>query len=113
QLRAEDLGIATKWTNQETASRAINKAFQQWVAGGGRSTTLANWMTKQAQRRGAFDPSIDLKEIRWQVRDEGQLGTVFRRGGTGGVATGNTVVIQLKYVKNHPQKFVVYTAYPK
>jgi hypothetical protein len=83
------------------------------VARGSNSKTLQNWMTKQAQRKGAFDPRIDLKEIRWQVRDEGQLGTVFRKGGTGGAATGNTVVIQLKYVKNHPQKFVVYTAYPE
>lgn len=113
QVRAEKLGIATKWKNQETASRAINKAFQQWVARGSNSKILANWMTKQAQRRGAFDPDIDLREVRWQVRDEGQLGTVFRKGEAEGVATGNTVVIQLKYVKNHPQKFVVYTAYPE
>ncbi|MCX4971328.1 polymorphic toxin-type HINT domain-containing protein [Streptomyces sp. NBC_00620] len=113
QLRADKYGIATKWRDQETAARAIDKAFQQWVTRGSNAKTLANWMTKQAQRGGAFDPTIDLKEIRWQVRDEGQLGTVFRRDGSGGVPTGNTVVIQLKYVKTHAQKFVVYTSYPE
>ncbi|WP_413252943.1 RNase A-like domain-containing protein [Streptomyces brevispora] len=52
--------------------------------------------------------------MRWELRNEGSLGKVFTKGGArDGVATGSTVVIQLKYVKNHPKKYVVYTSYPE
>ncbi|MEU4348642.1 polymorphic toxin-type HINT domain-containing protein [Streptomyces sp. NPDC023838] len=113
QERADKLGRATKWQDADTAMRAANKAFQGWMARGNNAKVLENWKVKQAQRRGQFDPTIDLKEIRWQVRDEGQLGSVFTKGGSGGVPTGNTVILQLKYVKNHPEKFVVYTSFPE
>ncbi|MFI9269785.1 RICIN domain-containing protein [Kitasatospora sp. NPDC052896] len=114
QTRADKLGTATAWTDKATAVRAVNKAFQQWAKRGGNAKRLANWLTQQAQRRGAFDPRIDLLPIQWELRDEDQLGKVFTKGGPkGGTPTGKTVLIWLKYVKGHTDRYVVYTSYPQ
>ncbi|WP_280702504.1 polymorphic toxin-type HINT domain-containing protein [Kitasatospora sp. GP82] len=118
QARADKTGRATNWKDQDTAVRAIGKAYQQWIAKPANRTRMENWMGTQA-KRGAFDPTVDLLPIEWQVRDEGQLGKVFTKGGASdgsdGIPTGNTVRIFLKYVgKSHkPEKFVVYTSYPE
>ncbi|NED92408.1 virulence factor, partial [Streptomyces sp. SID11233] len=115
--RAQLKGKATKWTDEATAARAVSEAFVQWAQAPGNAAVLAKWVSKQAQKRGSgaiFNPVVDLKGLRWELRNEGSLGKVFTKGGArDGVATGSTVVIQLKYVKNHPKKYVVYTSYPE
>ncbi|MFJ5846084.1 RNase A-like domain-containing protein [Streptomyces sp. NPDC092903] len=110
-------GKATKWTVEATAARAVSEAFVQWAQAPGNAATPAKWVSKQAQKRAGgaiFNPAVDLKGLRWELRKEGSLGKVFTKGGArDGVATGSTVVIQLKNVKNHPKKYVVYTSHPE
>ncbi|MEU6974084.1 polymorphic toxin-type HINT domain-containing protein [Kitasatospora aureofaciens] len=115
-------GVASVWADQQTAVRAVQKAFDQWYANGTNAQKLADWITKQ-ERRGKnapFDPTRDTKSFTWALRDEGSLGTTYTKNPVNDPAkllvdtpTGNNVVITLKYVRGHPQKFVVYTAYPK
>ncbi|MYT63025.1 MULTISPECIES: LamG-like jellyroll fold domain-containing protein [unclassified Streptomyces] len=115
--RAQTKGKATNWKDQATAARAVSEAFAQWAQAPGNAAVLSKWVSKQAQKRGkgiAFNPTVDLKPIRWELRGEGSLGKVFTKDGPrAGTATGSTVVIQLKYVKDHPKKYVVYTSYPE
>ncbi|MFF1909933.1 polymorphic toxin-type HINT domain-containing protein [Kitasatospora sp. NPDC058218] len=113
-------GVASVWTDEATAARAVKKAFDQWYANGTNAQKLADWIVKQ-QRRGKNAPFIaerDGKSFTWSVRDEGSLGTTYTKTNDPdnplrGVATGNNVVITLKYVSDHTPKWVVYTAYPK
>ncbi|NBM19112.1 polymorphic toxin-type HINT domain-containing protein [Streptomyces sp. GC420] len=115
--QAQQKGIATGWNDQATAMRAVNAAFEEWIKRGSNVKVLDNWIKKQEERvrKGiGFDPRHDLKELRWQLRNEGSLGTKWEKNGPrAGTPTGNHVVIQLKYVKGHPQKYVVYTSYPE
>ncbi len=116
QAKAEKDGTATRWNSQDTAVTAVNKAFQGWMSKPANVKRLQDWLIAQSKRGGAFNPQDDLLPISWQVRDQGaSLGTSFVRGGNEvGTATGNTVLVFLKYVgKGHPEKYVVYTAYPK
>ncbi|MFG2908977.1 RNase A-like domain-containing protein [Kitasatospora sp. NPDC048286] len=99
--------------------RAVQKAFDQWYANGTNAQKLADWITKQ-ERRGKnapIDPTRDTKSFTWALRDEDSLGTTYTVNDPAkplaDTPTGNNVVITLKYVRGHPQKFVVYTAYPK
>ncbi|WP_327111104.1 hypothetical protein OG206_00825 [Streptomyces sp. NBC_01341] len=64
-----------------------------------------------------FDPRKDLLSVSMPgTRHGASLGTKWVKGGSStGQAVGNTVVIQLKFVKNHmkPKTWVVYTACPE
>ncbi|MBC3840721.1 hypothetical protein GXW82_11905 [Streptacidiphilus sp. 4-A2] len=116
QAKADEDGRATRWNDQNTAVTAVNKAFQGWMSKPANVKRLQNWLIAQSKRGGAFNPKVDLLPISWQVRDEGSsLGTLFVRGGNQvGTPTGNTVQVLLKYVgRGHPEKYVVYTAYPQ
>jgi hypothetical protein len=116
QAKADEDGTATRWNDQNTAVTAVNKAFQGWMSKPANAKRLQSWLIAQSKRGGAFNPTTDLLPVTWQVRDMGaSLGTSFVRGGNQvGTATGNTVLIFLKYVgKADPEKYVVYTAFPK
>ncbi|MGI5426130.1 ricin-type beta-trefoil lectin domain protein [Streptomyces sp. CA-179760] len=110
-------GIATRWTSEEIAAEAVDKAITAWIKQAGKAKELDDWKIQQAQRIGkkiAFVPDRDLKTIKWTIRDMGpSLGQKWVRNGPQGVAAGTTVIIKLKYVgKQHkPSKYVVYTAY--
>ncbi|MFE7552963.1 polymorphic toxin-type HINT domain-containing protein, partial [Streptomyces gardneri] len=122
---AED-GIASVWNDQDTAVRCINEAFQQWVQRSPKNLAkLTKWINEQRSlpRTQSFDPRYDLFPIEWQLRGEGSLGQIYRRGATAPEAAGNTVVIRIKAVRrtshdgdpdlNVPNNFVIFTAYPK
>ncbi|MEU9402363.1 RICIN domain-containing protein [Streptomyces sp. NPDC048242] len=109
-------GIATRWTDEATALRSVNEAFQQWIARNPRG--LDGWLSKMRNKfgkngdRGYFDPRTDLKQITWTLADKGSLGRKWVRNGPQNVEAGNKVVIQLRYVgKPHPSGYVVYSAY--
>ncbi|WP_344557952.1 RNase A-like domain-containing protein, partial [Streptomyces atrovirens] len=113
-------GIATRWLDEATAARAVDKAMRQWIAQPRNADKLETWKNKQAQRIGkgiGFDPRKDLLTFTWTLGDEGSLGFKWVRNGDDAVksAAGNKVSISLKYVgKQHkPTKYVVYTAYPE
>ncbi|MFJ5263848.1 RICIN domain-containing protein [Streptomyces sp. NPDC088387] len=111
-------GLVGIWQDQATAERAVAKALQEWEMAPGNAQRLTKWKTTEAQKQGksgySFVAERDCLKIKWQVRSEGSLGTVYTRGGArAGEAAGNEVQIVLRYVKNHkPTKFVVYTSYP-
>ncbi|WP_240138757.1 polymorphic toxin-type HINT domain-containing protein [Streptomyces sp. MUM 178J] len=109
-------GIATRWTDQATAARAVDEAMKQWIKQPGNAAKLDKWRIDEAQRIGkgiGFVPDKHLRTIRWTLSDETSLGQKWVRNGPQKVAAGNTVIIKLKYVgKSHkPSKYVVYTAY--
>ncbi|MFB7666712.1 RNase A-like domain-containing protein [Kitasatospora sp. NPDC056138] len=58
QTRADDIGTATKWKDQDTAVRAVGKAYQQWIAKPANLKRLESWMAQQSKRGGAFDPRL-------------------------------------------------------
>ncbi|MEU6236520.1 polymorphic toxin-type HINT domain-containing protein, partial [Kitasatospora sp. NPDC047058] len=126
KAEAERSGRATIWNDQDTAVGAVTRAFQEWLQDPQNQVTLAKWKQKQGQQAGAgigFVSTRDLLPIRWQLRDEGSLGKVYTKGnpadGSVSTPTGNTVVIQLRYVAKksadgpHADNFVVYTSYPE
>ncbi|MET8703498.1 RNase A-like domain-containing protein [Kitasatospora sp. NPDC004723] len=111
-------GIASVRNDQATASRPVAEAFRQWLDRSPKNATkLARWVSEQLQKR-SFDPTVDLFPIDWELRGEGPFGTPCTRvaGTTQGIATGNKVMIGLKYARKHgkdpSRNFVVYTAYP-
>ncbi|TWF85773.1 ricin-type beta-trefoil lectin domain protein [Streptomyces capillispiralis] len=115
---ASTRGIATRWLDEATAARAVDKAMREWIAQPRNAAKLETWRNKQAQRIGkgiGFDPRKDLLTFTWTLGDEGSLGFKWVRSGDDAAksAAGNTVSISLKYVgKQHkPSKYVVYTAY--
>ncbi|MFF8770860.1 polymorphic toxin-type HINT domain-containing protein [Kitasatospora sp. NPDC015120] len=119
EKKIDEDGIASVWNDQATASRAVAEAFQQWLDRSSQNANkLARWISEQSQKR-FFDPTRDLFPIDWELRGEGSLGTAYTRvaNTTQGIATGNKVIIRLKYTRKHdkdPQRnFVVYSAYPK
>ncbi|MGW1723251.1 ricin-type beta-trefoil lectin domain protein [Streptomyces sp. NPDC002306] len=109
-------GIATRWASQEVAAKAVNDAFQQWIARNPRG--LDGWLSRMRDKfgrngdRGFFNPRTDLKEITWTLRDAKDLGFKWVKNGPQKVDAGNKVVIQLKYVgRGHPLGYVVYTTF--
>ncbi|MFJ8947914.1 polymorphic toxin-type HINT domain-containing protein [Streptomyces sp. NPDC102395] len=126
RAKAQRDGIATVWNDQDTAMRAVNDAFQQWVARSPKNARkLQDFITAQRNkpRSELFDPRFDLFTIEWELRGEGSLGKIWRSGASAPVNAGNKVVINIKAVRrathdgdptnNIPENFVVYTAYPK
>ncbi|WP_406111100.1 polymorphic toxin-type HINT domain-containing protein [Kitasatospora purpeofusca] len=114
EAKIEKDGIASVWTDQATAVTSVEAAFTAWMARSPKNrTTFANWIKRQSQKT-SFDPGIDLFPITWQLRNEESLGTAYTRVGEeiASVPLGNTVMIKLRFSRNHPKKFVVYTSYP-
>ncbi|MCX4571892.1 hypothetical protein OHB41_01500 [Streptomyces sp. NBC_01571] len=106
-------GRATKWNDQDTAVRSVQAAFENWIKKKSNVKRLEKWLSDQFHNK-FFDPGYDLFEIKWELRDQGSLGRVWIKDGPQGVATGNTVVIQLKYEPKHkPSRYVVYTSFPE
>ncbi|MFJ3794235.1 polymorphic toxin-type HINT domain-containing protein [Kitasatospora sp. NPDC090091] len=108
-------GIATVWTDKATAAQSVSDTFKQWLARSPKNAAkLEKWISDQSKKR-FFDPDVDLFPIDWELRDAGSLGTVYTKadGKIVSTPTGSKVVIRLKYVKNHTDKFVVYTSYPQ
>ncbi|WP_315903748.1 RICIN domain-containing protein [Streptomyces rhizosphaerihabitans] len=117
-------GIATRWASLDIAREAVDKAVTQWLDHDpNHLQQLVKWQNKQAQRR-AQGKLLELKTIRWEVRD------VETRGGPIGykwvkksetaaeksAVTSKWVIVQLKYIgkgnRAHPHgKWVVYTSY--
>lgn len=72
---------------------------------------------------GHLRPRYDLFPIEWELRGEGSLGKIWRKGATTPDNAGNKVSINIKAVRgkahpgdpdaNVPNNFVIYTAYPK
>ncbi|MET7389957.1 ricin-type beta-trefoil lectin domain protein [Streptomyces sp. NPDC005529] len=109
-------GIATRWASKEIAAQSVNDAFQQWFARNPKG--LDSWLSRMRNKfgrngdRGFFDPTTDLKDITWTLKDAQNLGYKWVRNGPQKVDAGNKVVIQLKYVgRGHPSGYVVYTSY--
>ncbi|WP_452831553.1 ricin-type beta-trefoil lectin domain protein [Streptomyces litmocidini] len=116
-------GVAGRWTSEGKAASAVKQAMEEWIKQPGNAQKLTAWANKQAQKlgkNGRFDPRTDLLPIRWQLRNEGSLGQVWRKGGDKDApeAAGNSVQIMLRFAPKvpgqgqHAQKYVVYTAYP-
>ncbi|MFJ7149008.1 ricin-type beta-trefoil lectin domain protein [Streptomyces sp. NPDC100445] len=106
-------GRATKWNDQETAVKSVQAAFENWIKKKSNVKRLEKWLSDQSHNK-SFDPRYDLLEVKWELRDQGSLGRVWVKDGPQGVATGNKVVIQLKYAPKHkPSRYVVYTAFPE
>ncbi|MER5969073.1 hypothetical protein ABT112_04890 [Streptomyces sp. NPDC002055] len=71
-----------------------------------------------------FDPNRDLFPIEWELRGEGSLGKIWRKGAAGPVDAGSKVSIRIKAVRGKgnshggdeatgvPDNFVIYTAFP-
>lgn len=126
RAKAERDGIATVWNDQDTAVRCINEAFQQWLQRSPKNgKKLTDWITAQRKKPKSdiFDPRYDLFPIEWELRGEGSLGKIWRKGATTPDNAGNKVSINIKAVRgkahpgdpdaNVPNNFVIYTAYPK
>ncbi|MFF5962946.1 ricin-type beta-trefoil lectin domain protein [Streptomyces collinus] len=112
-------GVATRWTDQATAARAVDQAIQEWIKQPGNAKKLDDWLQREAKKQSrpgyVFVADRDALPIQWTLRNEGSLGTVFKVGGpAAGEPAGNTVRILLKYVgKSHkPSKYVVFTSFP-
>ncbi|WP_317617807.1 RICIN domain-containing protein [Streptomyces sp. SDr-06] len=106
-------GIATRWNDAATAGQSVDAAFKEWIKKASNAKRLQRWITEQSHKR-FFDPSTDLLNVQWTLRDQGSLGLRWVKDGPQGEAVGNTVAIQLKYAGKHkPSKYVVYTSYPK
>ncbi|MEV6975999.1 polymorphic toxin-type HINT domain-containing protein [Kitasatospora sp. NPDC093806] len=116
-------GVASVWNDRDTAVRAVQKAYDQWYNTKDNAKKLGRWIQKQ-QSRPKTDTSFiaerDAFSFTWTVRDEGSLGTAYTKNADPnaqnpltGIATGNTVVVTLRFDRYHPEKFVVFTAYPK
>ncbi|MFI9582800.1 RNase A-like domain-containing protein [Streptomyces sp. NPDC052236] len=112
-------GVATRWTDEATAVRAVDEAFQQWIQQPGNAKSLDDWKQKETQKQAkpqyVFFAKTDALPLEWTLRGEGSLRTAFKVGGpAAGEAASNKVRILLKYVgKSHkPSKFVVFTAHP-
>ncbi|WP_437104686.1 RNase A-like domain-containing protein [Streptomyces sp. enrichment culture] len=105
-------GRATKWNDQETAVKSVQAAFESWMKNKRNVKRLEKWRSNQSPNK-SFDPRYDLLEIKWELRDQGPLACVDQRWPPQGVATGNKVVIQLKYAPTHkPSRYVIYPAFP-
>ncbi|WP_380282149.1 polymorphic toxin-type HINT domain-containing protein [Kitasatospora purpeofusca] len=107
-------GIATVWKDEATAATSVAAAYKGWIERSPQNgRTLSNWIAKQSKKT-SFDPRFDLFTIKWELRDQGSLGTAYTRVGETiqGVPLGNTVTIQLRFSRRHPEKFVVYTSHP-
>ena len=126
RAKAERDGIATVWNDQDTAVRCINGAFQQWLQRSPKNgKKLTDWITAQRKKPKSdiFGPRYDLFPIEWELRGEGSLGKIWRKGATTPDNAGNKVSINIKAVRgkahpgdpdaNVPNNFVIYTAYPK
>ncbi|MFF2727050.1 RICIN domain-containing protein [Streptomyces sp. NPDC058008] len=117
--KAVEKGTSTKWTDQATATGAVDQAMTDWIKVPGNAKKLESWRIKQAQRVGkgiSFDPRKDLLTIRVPVSGFGSsLGRKWVKDGPQGVAVGNVVHLELKFAKGHakPRTWVVYTAYPE
>ncbi|MEU6093245.1 RICIN domain-containing protein [Streptomyces sp. NPDC047079] len=106
-------GIATRWNDQATAAQAVDEAFQAWIKKPSNVKRLESWKDQQSRKK-FFDPSNDLLQVEWTLRDRGSLGRRWIKDGPQGQATGNKVIIQLRYAGKHkPSKFVVYTSFPE
>ncbi|MEV5942303.1 ricin-type beta-trefoil lectin domain protein [Streptomyces sp. NPDC051994] len=106
-------GLATRWNDEATAAQSVDAAFKEWIKKASNAKRLQTWIDQQARKK-YFDPSQDLLEIQWTLRDKGSLGLRWVKDGPQGEAVGNSVVIQLKYAGKHkPSRYVVYTSYPK
>ncbi|MYX98176.1 virulence factor, partial [Streptomyces sp. SID486] len=113
QAEAVKKGRATKWTDQDTAVKSVQAAFDNWIRKKSNRTRLDKWLAQQSHNP-SFDPRFDLLEFRWELRGQGSLGRVWIKNGPQGVATGNEVVVQLRYAGKHkPTRYVVYTSYPE
>ncbi|MFE7778998.1 ricin-type beta-trefoil lectin domain protein [Streptomyces sp. NPDC057445] len=121
-------GIATVWNDQATAMRATNEAFQQWLKRSPKNgEKLAKWITAQRKKPSnvGFDPDRDLFPIDWELRGEGSLGKIWRKGATAPADAGSKVHIRIKAVRGKgnthpgdetagvPKNFVIYTAFPE
>ncbi|MET8179776.1 hypothetical protein [Streptomyces sp. NPDC005336] len=74
---------------------------------------LEKWFSDQSHNKH-FGLRHDLLSIEWELCGEPSLGRVWVKDGPQGVATGNRVVIQLKYAGKHePSRLVVYTSFPE
>ncbi|WP_347232286.1 RICIN domain-containing protein [Streptomyces sp. Root66D1] len=116
-------GVAGRWTSKEKAESAVQQAMEEWMKRPGNAQRLVDWRNKQANKLGKggrFDPRTDLLPIEWQLRNEGSLGQVWRKGGDKDApeAASNSVQIMLRFAPKvpnqgqHTLKYVVYTSYP-
>ncbi|MFD8598159.1 polymorphic toxin-type HINT domain-containing protein [Kitasatospora sp. NPDC059646] len=116
-------GIASIWTDAATAARAVDKAFAQWMSNPTNRAKFSKFLNKQRPRvNPPFDPKRDQIDISWVLRDEGSLGTEYTKNPKAGQpgepdliskATGNTVVITIRFAKNHDPQYVVFTSHPE
>ncbi|MFI6448045.1 RICIN domain-containing protein [Kitasatospora sp. NPDC050543] len=123
QAKAEIDGIAGRWTDKATAASAVSKAMEEWIKEPGNAQRLADWKIKQSKKVGKNLPFVakdDCLPIEWELRSEGSLGQVWRKGGDKDApeAASNTVKIMLRYAPKvkgegqHMDKYVVFTSYP-
>ncbi|MEU7027115.1 ricin-type beta-trefoil lectin domain protein [Streptomyces sp. NPDC046275] len=120
QLKADTSrgGIAGRWTSKDKAAAAVKQAIEEWIKQPGNAQKMADWRNKQAKNKQVFYAERDCLLIQWQLRNEGSLGQVWRKGGSANSpeAAGNTVRILLRYVPKsegkHPERYVVFTSYP-
>ncbi|MFH8420937.1 ricin-type beta-trefoil lectin domain protein [Streptomyces sp. NPDC018038] len=120
RAKAQADGIAGKWTDEATAASAVKQAIEEWIKHGDNAKTFENWQRKQSQNKNGFVAERDCLSFEWTLKNEGSLGTVWRRGGAeAGEAAGNSVRVVLRYVPkkaeprpHNPSKYVVFTSFP-
>ncbi|MFD7017579.1 RNase A-like domain-containing protein [Streptomyces sp. NPDC059928] len=117
--KAQIDGIAGRWTDKETAARAVREEIEEWIKGSGNADRLAQWKRKQSMNKNGYDAKRDNLTFEWELRGEGSLGQVWRKNGDrAGEAASNKVRISLRYVPksadppHKPSNYVVYTSFP-